>query len=79
MDFKSVYGAQSVDTLAGSEVTCLFVGAAISGDANADYLKIQNLSVNSVTATPEPGTLSTGLLALAGIGVATLRRRSRKA
>lgn len=54
--------AQSVDTLSGSNVTWLLVGAAYAGDATGDYFKINSLTV--ATATPEPGTLV--LFALAG-------------
>ncbi len=71
-------GTMTTDSLSGTGVTYLLVGAAGPGtaDGSKDAFRIRSLSVttNDITvvgaasATPEPGTWFLGLTALAAIG-----------
>ena len=66
---------QAVDTLVGSNVTYLLIGAAYAAgnDSTADFFKISGLTVT--TAAPEPATFGLFAFALAGFGVAQWRKR----
>lgn len=73
------------DTLTGSNVTSLLVGAYTGAttspaDSIPDYFKIQELNVTaggSQAPTPEPATFGLIGLSLAGLGLALRRRKSR--
>lgn len=87
--FLSNFGAQGNDTcttncgtgntitdnLAGNNVTYLLIAAAYNSGNNNDTFKIQNVVVNSLTATPEPGTFGLIGIALAGIGLIARKRK----
>jgi hypothetical protein len=68
-------GDTITDTLAGNNVTYLLIAAAYNSGNNNDTFKIQNLSVNSLTATPEPATFGLIGFALAGIGLIARKRK----
>jgi hypothetical protein len=68
-------GDTITDTLAGNNVTYLLIAAAYNSGNNNDTFKIQNVTVNSLTATPEPGTFGLIGIALAGIGLIARNRK----
>jgi hypothetical protein len=87
--FLSNFGAQSndnctshcasgdtiTDNLAGNNVTYLLIAAAYNSGDNNDTFKIQNLTVTSLTATPEPATFGLIGISLAGIGLIARKRK----
>ena len=65
-----------VVNLTGSSVTYLLIGASVAnGQSNQDYFKIQDLSANLPTATPEPATFGLIGLSLAGLGWYNRKRK----
>ena len=67
-----------VETLTGSNVTYLLIGASITGQGS-DYFKIQDLNATPNVATPEPASFGMIGLALFGFGLAGRRKfQSRK-
>jgi hypothetical protein len=79
-------GTTSNNSISGTGVTYLLVGAAApgAGDGTGDYFKINSLTVTTgtndvvISPAPEPSTVEGGLLALAGIGWYVRRRRSMR-
>jgi hypothetical protein len=61
----------AIETLSGTDVTYLLIGASVSGNGN-DYFKLQDISAN--IATPEPASFGMIGLALLGLGVAGRRK-----
>jgi hypothetical protein len=72
-DNCSVNG-NGVETLNGTAVTYLLIGASTSG-SGSDYFKIQDV-IGSRTATPEPATFGLIGFALAGLGL--IARKSKQ-
>jgi hypothetical protein len=64
------------DTLTGTDVTYLLIGAAYNSSNNNDTFKIQDLSVTSLTPTPEPATF--GLIGFALAGISLIARKRKK-
>ncbi len=60
-----------VETLTGSNVTYLLIGASTTGQGS-DYFKIQDINAN--IATPEPASFAMIGLALLGLGLAGRRK-----
>jgi hypothetical protein len=74
-DVNSYATSRTVSIVNNGGVNALLVGARISGDSKADYFKIQQLSVNTVSDVPEPGTFLMTGAALFALG---LVRRAKK-
>jgi len=68
-------GDTTTDTLAGNNVTYLLIAAAYNSGNNNDTFKIQDIVVNSLTATPEPATFGLIGISLAGIGLIARKRK----
>jgi len=67
--------AEAMDTLSGSNVTYLLIGASVSDASGSDYFKLQALDVNKSSATPEPATFGLIGLSLAGLGFLKRKRK----
>jgi len=70
-------GDKITDTLAGNNVTYLLIAAAYNSGNNNDTFKIQDLSVTTLTATPEPTTFGMIGFALAGISLIARKRKKK--
>ena len=74
-DVNSYATSRTVSIVNNIGVNALLVGARISGDSSADYFKIKQLSVDTVSGVPEPGTFVMTGAALVALG---LVRRANK-
>ena len=75
-DVNSSATSRTVSIVNNAGVNALLVGARISGDSGADYFKIKQLSVDTVSGVPEPGTFLMTGAALVALGMV---RRAKKA
>jgi hypothetical protein len=74
-DVNSYATSRTVSIVNNAGVNAMLVSARISGDSKSDYFKISNVSVDTVSDEPEPGTFLLTGAALAALG---LVRRGKK-
>jgi hypothetical protein len=69
---------EAVDSVSGTNVTYLLIGASVSSNLGEDFFKIQDIDANKPSATPEPATFGLLGLALTGLGVYGRKRKSTR-
>jgi hypothetical protein len=75
-DDNCAVNENGVVNLSTSPVTYLLIGASVAnGQPGQDFFKIQDLSFNANTATPEPATFGLIGLSLAGLGFLKRKRK----
>ena len=72
---------EAMESLSGTGVTYLLIGASVTSNLGEDFFKIQDIQANgnaSVGPTPEPATFALFGLALTGLGVYGRKRKSSR-